>query len=33
MEKEIVERINELTARIITLSKKIESILSLLQGD
>ncbi len=31
MEKEIIERINELSARIITLSRKIDRIIALLE--
>jgi hypothetical protein len=31
MQKEIIERINELSARIIALTKKIDAILALLE--
>jgi|GEM_PF-2231561 hypothetical protein len=33
MEKEIMEKINELSARIIALTKKIDALAALMQGD
>lgn len=32
MDKEIMERINELSGRIIVLSKKIEALITLIEG-